>query len=414
MKAKVKIWTSDGETAQGFPVKLILSHNRKTRRKTIFYSPAEDWDITKELPKPSHYDFEDLYARTLNIKAKAVKMEFQELEDFEKAFDYLLDIKKKLILSFYDWADKRIEYMEKQNRKGNAEAYLFSKIELEKYRPNLSFSDFTPTLLEGFKAYKKAQGIKNTTIKKYLVELRAMYNSAVKAGITQDTKPFKGLFQDLPIKKRRLKNRYLPEDEIIKLEKAELSPSYQRAVDFSLLQFYLCGVDLVDLYYLKAEDIVKDRVFFRRRKLGDRGYEFDVYLPQKARLIINKYKAEEGEFLFPWSKDYTSYKTFRNNHNRNLKILQKRLNIVLTPKNDNLTTKVMRHTFATLGKFARIEEDLLRELMGHERNEIDTVYKDKYPEAERDAAQLKVINEKAVIKKTKRTVKRKAKVKRSV
>ena len=52
----------------------------------------------------------------------------------------------------------------------------------------------------------------------------------------------------------------------------------------------------------------------------------------------------------------------------------------------------MRHTFATLGKFERIEEDLLRELMGHERNDVDMIYKDKYPEAERDAAQLKIIN----------------------
>ena len=178
------------------------------------------------------------------------------------------------------------------------------------------------------------------------------------------------------------------------MENANEPMSYQRAIDFSLLQFYLCGVDLVDLYMLKVENLVNEnRVIFTRRKLGDKAYEFDMLLPEKAKAVIKKYQASEGEYVFPWRKDHMGYKTFRNNHNRNLKIVQKRLKIDLLPKNDNLTTKVMRHTFATLGKFARIEEDLLRELMGHERNDIDTVYKDKYPESERDAAQIKIIRE---------------------
>jgi integrase len=47
----------------------------------------------------------------------------------------------------------------------------------------------------------------------------------------------------------------------------------------------------------------------------------------------------------------------------------------------------MRHTFATLAKFKHYDQDLIRELMGHERNDIDTIYKDKYPEVERDAMQ---------------------------
>lgn len=393
MKAKIKLWKSDGETSQGFPVKLILSHKRKTKRRTVFYSPVEDWDELNQIPKNSHDDFEEVFGRVKDYEKKAVRLYFKEIEDFEKAFEYLLEtgVTKKNI-SFYDWASERIEFMEKQGRKGNAEAYQTAVNELKYFSPFLNFSGFTPNLLEEFKSYKKSQGCKNSTVKNYLVEIRAIYNSAVKVGIIEDKKPFTGLFGDLPIKRRRQRNRYLPEFEILKMEKVDLTASYQRAIDFSLLQFYLCGVDLIDIYYLKIEDLVGDRVFFTRRKLGEKGYEFDMLLPAKAKKIIEKYQASEGESIFPWRKDHLGYKTFRNNHNRNLKILQKRLDIALLPKNDNLTTKVMRHTFATLGKFARIEEDLLRELMGHERNDIDTVYKDKYPEAERDAAQLKIIN----------------------
>jgi hypothetical protein len=34
----------------------------------------------------------------------------------------------------------------------------------------------------------------------------------------------------------------------------------------------------------------------------------------------------------------------------------------------------------------------MRELMGHERDDIDTIYKDKYPEAIRDQAHYKIIS----------------------
>jgi hypothetical protein len=33
------------------------------------------------------------------------------------------------------------------------------------------------------------------------------------------------------------------------------------------------------------------------------------------------------------------------------------------------------------------DQDLIRELVGHEQNDIDTIHRDKYPEAERDAIQ---------------------------
>lgn len=390
MKASVRLYKSDGAGEYGFPVKVIVSHLNKRSRKTIGYSELEDWDITSQLPLPSHDDFEDLYGTILEVKKKAARMEFRRLTDLEAAFEYLLNERDRKTYDFFAWAVQRIEYMEKHGRQGNAEAYRTAMNELQRFSPSLKFSEITPVFLERFKAYKRHE-VKNSTIKNYLVEIRAMYNSAVKAGIIENTFPFRGALEDLPVQKRRQRNRYLPEEELKRLKSLSLDPSYQRAVDFSLLQFYLCGADLVDLYYLKTENLIGNRVFLSRRKLGAKAYEFDVLLPEEAQAIIEKYQAEKGEYVFPWRKDFEGYRTFRNNHNRNLKILQERLDIQLAPKNDSLTTKVMRHTFATLGKFARVEEDLLRELMGHERTDIDTVYKDKYPEKERDAAQLKII-----------------------
>ncbi|HET8886791.1 MAG TPA: site-specific integrase [Salinimicrobium sp.] len=402
MKATVKLYKNDGETDLGFPVKIILSHERKTRRKTIGYAFASDWDLETGLPKQSHDDYEDLYSVVWEVKKRAAKMEFREMDDFSEAFEFLNNKKRIQIKDFYNWAESCVALMEKQERKGNAASYQNSIDAFKRFAPHLDFKELTPTLLNSFKIFAKGRGNSNKTIRHYGIGLRAIYNRAVKAGIIEDKKPFLGFFTDIPTRDRRKKNRYLDFLDIEKLETAILPPGQRRDVDLSLLQFYLGGADLIDIYYLKNTDVGK-RVFLTRRKLGEKAYEFDVLLPEKAKLIIEKYRVP-GEYVFPWRKDYEGYKTFYSNHKRSLAKVQEKLEIVLQPKNENLTSKVMRHTFATMGKFARIEEDLLRELMGHERNEIDTVYKDKYPEAERDAAQLAIIGEKTK-KKTARKVK---------
>lgn len=389
MKATVKLYRSDGSKGDKFPIKLILTYKGKVRRKTIGHSKEQLWNEVKQLPMASHPNRDYLFDVIKDIEKYSEDQPFIELEDFDAAFTYLLGQKKKQV-QFLDYGEHRAQVMEQEGRHGNARAYRTALNELRKFKDPIPLKDVTSDLLERFKQHKKSEGLKNTSIKNYLVECRAIYNWAVKEKLVENQQPFAGLFDDLTIKKRRARNRYLSKEQIKLLEGLTLDKSYQRAVDLSLLQFYLCGADLTDLYYLKNENVTKDRVFLSRNKLGKKAYEFDVLLSDKAKAIIDKYK-EKGEYVFPWRKEPQAYITFRNNHNRNLKIIQKRLQLELHPKNDHLTTKVMRHTFATLGKFDRIEEDILRELMGHERNEIDTAYKDRYPEEDRDAAHLKII-----------------------
>ncbi|PKH50781.1 hypothetical protein CXF68_08820 [Tenacibaculum sp. Bg11-29] len=53
--------------------------------------------------------------------------------------------------------------------------------------------------------------------------------------------------------------------------------------------------------------------------------------------------------------------------------------------------KVARHTFGTIGSRLFVEPDVLRALMGNERDDVDIIYKDVYPEALRDEWHLKII-----------------------
>ncbi len=403
MKATVSLYKYDGEKELGFPIKLILFHNKKYSRKTLSYSRLQDWDPKDELPKRSHPDFIDLYSTILNIRAKAVKLELRNLASFKTAYTYLLEGHAPTKTSdFYAWGQRCVETMYKENRVGNAQSYTNSLDALRRFEPRLEFSDLTRYFLNDFKNYLRSRGNSNKTIKHYGTGLKAIYNRAVSAGVVQDEKPFLGFGKDIPTRELRRKQRYLDMDSIRKLETAELPEGQRRSVDLLLLQFYLAGMDFTDIYHLKKRDMSRKRVVFFRQKLAEGlAFEVDVLVTPKAEAIITRYWAHEGEYIFPWRKDRKGYETFIQNTRRALKIVQKKLNIKLLPKDEALTTKVMRHTFATLGKFSGVHEDMLRELMGHERKETDNNYKAKFLQRERDAVQLKITGELAAYEKPK-------------
>jgi len=267
------ILKNDGPTKKGYPVKLILSHDRKIKRKKLFSIFEADWNDLRQLPKPSADDFENKYDFILSLKSKLQDLEFQNITDFEIALNYLFKNRAAKITSFYSYFQKRIDFMLQQNRKGNAKVYAETLVDLKKFKDSLTFKDVTIQFLNSYKLYKKDQGLKNTSIKKNLITARAVYNSAIKDGHIENFNPFLGLFADIPINKRRAKNYYLGADEIFRIENIKtVHVSHQRAIDLSLIQFYLGGADLIDVFYLKKSDIENGRVFFKRRKNGERAY----------------------------------------------------------------------------------------------------------------------------------------------
>lgn len=392
VKASIKLYKNDGIRNGVYPVKLIVSHQKKIKRKTIAHASEHQWDHRKELPLPSHDDFEALYGFIMEARLKASQMAFRNLTDLEAAMNYLESV-PHVSADFYAFGEAMVKQMRSEGRSGNADVYMMALNNLKDFRPKLRFEDITSVLLEEYKASKKASGVKNSSLRTYLAEIRAIYNKAVRLGRCEDRQPFKGVFHGLKVNVRRQKNEYLDRENLDKLLTASGLPLAQkRARDFAVLQFYLCGVDLMDIYYLKWEQISGSRVWLKRSKLGDRGYEFDVLLIPEAMEIIDFWKNDKrSEYVFPWDKDPERYKTWRRRHVHSLAIVQKKCGIQVQPMGGNLGVKVMRKTFATLAKFQGIDSDIIRELMGHERNDVDTAYKDKFPQEVRDRAQRSVI-----------------------
>lgn len=403
MKVTIKLYVSDGASNnEMFPVKIVVTHKGKTIRETISHSGVNDWDQVNQLPLITHLDYDNLYPEILTYRARAFDRSVRDSEDVSFALKFVQNSTTVKRIDFYDFANVRIVYMIAQNRAGNAAAYKAAIAQLQTYAPALFVDEITTSFLEGFKEFKKMQvktlkdgslrKVKNSTVRNYLYEIRAIYNACVKRYELHDKRPFMGLFADLHVSKRRVKNAYLDKETLRILQEVKGLPTgQQRAVDLSLLQFYLGGADFIDIHHLKWSQIVANRVYLKRAKLGEKAEEFDVRIFDGAWDIINKYKTT-GVYVFPWSKDRVKYATFRRTHTRSLQAVCKKLKIETKPKPEVIATKTIRHSFATIAKFMFIDIDVIRELMGHERDDIDTVYKDKYPQEVRDDAHLKIIS----------------------
>ncbi|TRZ41679.1 phage integrase SAM-like domain-containing protein [Robertkochia solimangrovi] len=238
MKATVKRYTSDGATNGRYPIKLIVTHQMKIKRRTIAHASEKEWDDYYQLPTPRYPDFENLYAKIMAFRNIAMSQVFKEVEDLELAMTFFEDKKEKKRFSFYEFAMAEVDRMERLNRYGNASAYRCAADQLDQFRPKLLLDDLSGPILEDFKQYKREQGLKNTSVRTYLLELRAIYNRAVKMAVVEDKQPFKGIFNDVPTRIRRQRNEYLDSRGMQKLKNLSgLSAQQQVSVDLSLLQF---------------------------------------------------------------------------------------------------------------------------------------------------------------------------------
>ena len=114
-------------------------------------------------------------------------------------------------------------------------------------------SDIESHIFEDFKTIRLMEGNKKNTIHKYISVFKALYNKACRHyKIQNEVNPFQDVFKGITVKKNRTKKKNVSKETIKLLESITgLSSGQERALDIWLLEFYLGGQDLYDIYYLK-------------------------------------------------------------------------------------------------------------------------------------------------------------------
>lgn len=387
------------------PIILRVIKDRKIKVITLGLECSEnDWDEVNSKFKKSHPNYIQRNRLLLKLQEKALKIidDYQlneedfSLEMFEEKFRGK-EISKMTVSEF--WIEK-IQDLEKAGRIGNAKAYKDTYTSFYKFVKNdkLTFKQLDILLLSKYETYLRSIGNTNGGIGIKMREIRAVYNDAIKKGVTkQGNYPFR----DYKIGHFKSKGdkQALTIDEMKRFLQFEYG-KYPHLIDsyyYFIFSYYARGMNFKDLMLLKWKNINGNRIEYTRAKTKKK---FSISISAPMKEILNYYKSSASSYIFPilLQENLTSHQIANRKHkilsryNKQLKEIAKIQNI-----ERNITSYVARHTFATHLKFSEVSTDKISQLMGHSDIKVTQHYLSEFGDEELDEAVKKLVQEQQAI-----------------
>lgn len=385
-----------------YPILMRIIRGNVTSQLAVkLYLHKKDWD-EKERKIKSSYKGTESVARLNNYlqKKKSEAMDILTKLDEKKQLDTLspaqikeLIQKKPERISFFKYTEKLIDELKLANRIGNARAYHFVLGVLKNYRgkKDLSFSELNYEFLMKFETEHYKKGNKTNSLAVYMRTIRAIYNRAIKDKLV-DREQYP--FANYQIKTKKTLKRAISASAISKIESLSFAKNHPlfHAHNYFLFCFYMRGLPFADMAHLKVSNIVDGRIKFDRQKT-DKPY--DVKIIENAKRILVKYLSNKkaDEYIFPIIKreavadQYKEIQWARKRYNKKLKDIAKLCGI-----EENLTSYVGRHSFATIAKRLEVPIANISDMLGHESIKTTQIYLDSLPNDIMDAYHEKVIN----------------------
>jgi integrase/recombinase XerD len=151
------------------------------------------------------------------------------------------------------------------------------------------------------------------------------------------------------------------------------------------------GIPFADLAQLKLSNIIEGRIYYQRQKT-DKPY--DIKITPEIQSLLNEYiigKVKE-DFIFPIIKSndlqnqYNEVEGARKRYNKKLKKIAELCGI-----EENLTSYVSRHSFATRAKNLGVPIATISDMLGHADTKTTEIYLDSLQSDIMDEAHEKII-----------------------
>lgn len=260
-------------------------------------------------------------------------------------------------ISFFDFAENHIQELIKDGRRLNQSYHaMLSRLEGFVGNRDLMFSNITATFLQNFDTYLRGTDskhgfgkISSSGVRLYIGKIQHLFNLAKlqyndeDAGIIRITNNPFGKYK-LP-KVNEIKKKALSVEDIRRIKDFDIPVNMKGTMiarDVFVMSFLMCGMNTVDMYFLKPD--VDGRFEYERRKTAgrrdDRAF-ISIRIEPELEPYINRYKDEVGDRAFNFFLRYSSDKQFVTKVNGNLKHIGDALGI------ENLTLYAARHSFAT-------------------------------------------------------------------
>lgn len=234
---------------------------------------------------------------------------------------------------------------------------------LKEFSPQLEFEQITPDFLTDYYYFlrKKLRNTVNTAHRNMKIVMKFV-NMAIKDGYI-DQNPFEGMH--IPTSKSKFV--YLTEEELQKMtqhyHREHLSDMHRTTLGIFLFLSF-AGIHIGDARTVKIEHITQTHLIYQRKKTQHHKQDpINVPISKSLQWIIDILKngRKHGYLLPNRPADQTI--------NSNLKEIARELKI-----KKNITTKVGRHTFATIYLNNTKDLNALREILGHSNIRETLIY----------------------------------------
>ena len=172
----------------------------------------------------------------------------------------------------------------------------------------------------------------------------------------------------------RTRKRSLSVDDVKKIKALKLNgmPQLEMVRDLFLFGIYALGMPFVDIAFLKKGNVQFDSICYMRHKTNQ-----PVFVPLEPCMkdIIRKYQHSGTDYVFPilttteQPRAYLQYQNKLNSYNRLLKKLSS-----LAGLNVNLSSYVVRHTWASLAYSSNVELNVISKALGHTNTNTTQIY----------------------------------------
>jgi len=256
-----------------------------------------------------------------------------------------------------------------------ANTYKVTSNTLKKFRPNAQIKDVTPQFLKEFELWmlSRSNGNLTATLGINMRNLRAVINAAINQELVgMDYKyPFGRGKYSIPHKVRDKRTHTISEIESLVEYKEFLSPQEEKSRDIWLMLYYCNGLNFIDLFQLKWENLTEDSIVLYRQKTKNtsRNNPTPIRIPiiPGLRKLIEKHGDKNSSYLLGYLKEGAPLQTIHNKNkkiakllNLNLKKIGRRLNF-----SEPLICKTARYAYATTLKNKGVPIGFISEQMGH-------------------------------------------------
>lgn len=334
-------------------VRSMVTTTHKSERKALILSIREH--IRRDVVRLTKID-RKLDANGLSYTADDVIDEFHRYANEFSLFNFM----ESIIIRLRHWGKVR-----------TSETYTAALNSFRRFRndEDLMLDCLTSEIMESYEAWLRSRGVAPNSVSFYTRILRAVYNRAVEQEITENRYPFRHVYTGVD----KTVKRALPLATIRKIRTLDLSfiPSLDYARDMFLMSFYLRGMSLIDMAFLKKSDLQNGSITYRRRKTGQ---QLIIGWTKEMQIILDKYPENATDYLLPiirnpGTDERSAYRNMGCRINCSLKKIAGMVGVTIP-----LTLYVARHSWASAAKAKGIPLSVISEGMGHDSETTTQIY----------------------------------------